>query len=42
MLKAKTETATELGSVMGIKPPLDTISIALQNRREKNQKGLSK
>jgi len=27
---------------MGIKTPLDTISIALQDRKEKNQNGLSK
>jgi len=42
ILKAKTETATELRSVMGIKTPLDIISIALQNGKESNQKGLSK
>ena len=41
-LKAKTETATKPGSVIGIKTPLDIMSIALQNRRESNQKGLSK
>jgi len=27
---------------MGIKTPLDIISIVLQNRRESNQEGLSK
>ena len=42
MLETKTKTATELGSVVGIKTPLDIISIALQDRRERNQKGLSK
>jgi len=41
-LKTKTETATEPGSVIGIKTLLDTISIALQNRRESNQEGSSK
>ena len=42
ILKAKTETATEPRSVMGIETPLDTMSIILQDRREKNQKSSSK
>ena len=41
-LKAETETATEPKSVIGIETPLDIISIALQNRKERNQNGLSK
>jgi len=42
ILEAETETATELRLVIGIETPLDTMSIALQNRRKSNQKGLSK
>jgi len=41
-LKAETETATKPRSVIGIETPLNTISIALQDRRESNQEGLSK
>ena len=41
-LEAKTETNTETGSVVGIKTPLNIISIALQDRRERNQEGLNK
>jgi len=41
-LKVETETATEPRLVVGIETPLDTMSIALQNRRESNQEGLSK
>ena len=32
----------ESESVMGVETPLNTMSIALQNGRERNQKGLSK
>jgi len=42
ILKAKTETATEFRSVVGIKTPLNTMSIALQNGKERNQNSLSK
>ena len=42
ILKAETETTTEPKLVIRIETPLDTISIALQNRRKSNQKGLSK
>jgi len=35
-LKTKTETTTKPKSVIGIEAPLDTISIALQNRKESN------
>jgi len=42
ILKTETETTTELRSVMGIKTPLNTISITLQDRRERNQESLSK
>jgi len=41
-LKTETETTTEPKLVIRIETPLDTISIALQNRRKSNQKGLSK
>jgi len=41
-LKADTETDTELRSVMGIKTPLNIMSITLQDKKERNQKGLSK
>ena len=41
-LETKTKTTTELKLVMGIETPLDTISIALQDKRESNQKDLSK
>ena len=41
-LKAKTKTVTKPRSVMGIETPLDTMSIALQDGRESNQKGSSK
>ena len=41
-LKTETKTATEPRSVMGIKTLLDTMSITLQNKRERNQKGLNK
>ena len=40
--KTKTETATKCKSVIGIETLLNTISIALQNGREKNQDSLSK
>jgi len=42
MLETKTKTATEPGSVIEIETPLDIMSIALQNKRENNQEGLSK
>ena len=35
-LKAKTETDIKTRSVVGIKTPLDIISITLQNKRERN------
>jgi len=41
-LKTKTETTIKLKLIMRIKTPLDIISIALQDRRESNQKGLNK
>jgi len=41
-LKTKTETTTEPGLVVGVEISLNTMSIALQNGRERNQKGLSK
>ena len=34
--EAKTETATEPRLIVGIKTPLDTMSIALQDKRERN------
>jgi len=42
ILETKTETTIKPGSVIGIKTLLDTISIALQNKKKSNQKGLSK
>ena len=42
ILKAKTKTNTEPKLIMGIETPLDTMSIALQDRKERNQKSLSK
>jgi len=42
ILETKTETATELGLVIGVETPLDTMSIILQDRRESNQEGLSR
>ena len=42
ILKAETETTTEPKLVVGIKTPLNIIFITLQNRRERNQNGLSK
>jgi len=42
ILKVETETATEPKSVIGIETLLNTISIALQDRRESNQKNSSK
>ena len=41
-LKAETETVTKPGLVMGIETLLNIISIASQDRRERNQKGLNK
>jgi len=41
-LEAETEIATKQNSVMGIETSLDTMSIALQNKKEKNQKSSSK
>ena len=41
-LEIETETDTKLKSVMGIETLLDTMSIALQNKRERNQDDLSK
>ena len=41
-LEAKTETDIKTRLVIGIKTPLDIMSIALQNKRERNQEGLSK
>ena len=35
-LEAETETTTEPRSVVGIKTPLGTISITLQDKRESN------
>ena len=40
--KTKTKTATKSGLIMGIETLLNTISIALQNKRKRNQKGLNK
>ena len=42
ILETETETTTEPKLIMGIKTPLNTISIALQDRKKKNQKSLSK
>ena len=41
-LKVETKSETETESVIGIKTLLDTISITLQYRREKDQKSQSK
>ena len=41
-LKAKTETTSEPESVMRIETPLNIMSIALQNGRERSQKSSSK
>jgi len=40
--EAETETATKSRLIMGIETPLNTIFIALQDRKERNQDGLSK
>ena len=42
ILKAETETTIKPKLIMGIKTLLDIMSITLQDRRERNQKGLSK
>ena len=42
MLKGETETAIKNGLVMRIEILLNIMFIALQDGREKNQKGLSK
>ena len=41
-LKTKTETDIKTRSVIGIKTPLDIMSIALQNKKERNQESSSK
>jgi len=40
--KVKTKTATESGLIMGIETLLDIMSIALQDRKERNQNSLNK
>ena len=41
-LETKTKTAIKPRSVIGIKTPLNTISIILQNKKESNQENLNK
>ena len=41
-LKIETKTTTEPRSVIGIETPLNTMSITLQDRKERNQNGSSK